>query len=149
MLRAIAAVIVGYLTLFAIVFVGLTVAYLAMGSEKAFKPGSFDASTLWLITMLVVGLVAAVVGGLVCASISRAPGAVVGLAMLVVVLGLAMAVPVLADDSEAAPRTGEVAMFDAMSQAKQPGWVALINPFIGVVGVVLGARLRRGGRTRP
>jgi hypothetical protein len=30
-----------------------------------------------------------------------------------------------------------------MMKAKQPAWVAVANPFVGLVGVLLGARLRR------
>jgi hypothetical protein len=32
---------------------------------------------------------------------------------------------------------------DAMMKAKQPAWVALANPLVVLVGVRLGARLRR------
>jgi hypothetical protein len=30
-----------------------------------------------------------------------------------------------------------------MMKAKQPTWVAVANPFVGLAGVLLGARLRR------
>jgi hypothetical protein len=36
-------------------------------------------------------------------------------------------------------------MFDAMSNAIQPVWVALLNPLLGAVGVLIGARMRSGG----
>ena len=39
-------------------------------------------------------------------------------------------------------RTGEVGNLDAMMKAKQPAWVAVANPFLGLAGVLLGARLR-------
>jgi len=38
------------------------------------------------------------------------------------------------------PRTTDVGMFDAMSKAVMPFWVAALNPLIGLVGVLLGGR---------
>ena len=40
--------------------------------------------------------------------------------------------------------------FAAMQQGKQPSWVALVNPFVGVIGVLLESKLRVGrGRAEP
>ena len=36
-------------------------------------------------------------------------------------------------------------LFEAMTKAKQPKWVALVNPLIGAAGVLLGGR-RQGAR---
>jgi hypothetical protein len=66
------------------------------------------------------------------------------LAGVVLAVGLLSAVPVLmAAASPAEVRAGEVGNLDAMMRAKQPGWVAVTNPFVGLAGVLLGARLRR------
>jgi hypothetical protein len=53
-------------------------------------------------------------------------------------------IPVLmAAQTPAERSTGEVENLDAMMKAKQPVWVAVANPFVGLVGVLIGARLRR------
>jgi hypothetical protein len=145
--RAIAGVVVGYAVMFVVVFGSFTAAYLAMGTDRAFKPGSYDVSMTWLVASIVLGLAAAVAGGLTCAIIaqrgSRAP---VVLAALLLVLGLAMAVPSLkAGGTEPQePRTAAVGNFEAMANAKTPAFAAVLNPFVGAAGVLLGARLRRG-----
>jgi hypothetical protein len=144
MWRNIGAVIVGYIAMAAFVFVSFSVAYVVMGTDGAFKPASYDVSTLWIVASLVLGFIAAVLGGLVCAAIARGSKAFVWLAGIVLVLGLLMAVPALTTPREDPPPTRDVsvATFDAMSKAKQPGWVALANPFVGLVGVLLGGRPR-------
>jgi hypothetical protein len=144
MLRAVLGVILGYLTMAVLVFVLFTAAYFAMGADGAFQPGSYDVSTLWLGVSIVLGFVAAVVGGIVCAAISRLPKPPLVLAVVVLVLGILSAIPVLTTspgDQEIRP--GDVSNMDAMMKARQPVWTAFLNPVIGVVGVLTGARLRR------
>ena len=63
---------------------------------------------------------------------------------MVLVIGLLSAIPVLmAADTPAESRSGEVGNLDAMMKAKQPAWVSVANPFVSLVGVLIGARLRR------
>lgn len=140
--RVIAAVVAGYATMFAFVFATFSIAYLAMGTERAFQPGSYAVTGLWLLTSFVLSFVAALVGGRVCARIGRGRKAVVGLAGLIVLLGLVLAIPALKapDDPAAMQRSGDVANFGAMQQAKQPKWVALLTPFVGAIGVILGGK---------
>ena len=144
MFRSIAAVVVGYLVMFLLVFTLFTAAYLAMGTEAAFTPGTYEVSTLWVVISFVLGLVAALVGGYVCAAIARRGKAPLALAALVLGLGLLFAIPVLTAPQASTPRAGRVPNLEAMQNARTPGWVALLNPFVGAVGVLLGARLKRG-----
>jgi len=129
---------------FALVFGLMSLTYAALGAERAFQPGGWEISGIWIATAIVVGLVAAVVGGYVCAMIAkdaRGPLALIG---LVVVLGLVFAIPVLTGDpGTAGPRPEGASMADAMANAVQPAWIALLNPLLGAVGVWLGARLRK------
>ena len=141
--RVIGGVVVGYLVMFAIVFVTFSIAFVSMGTDKAFKPGSYDVSGLWIAVSFVLGLVAAIVGGLVCALIAPGTKAPVALAALVLVLGLLMAVPVLTAKTEPKVRTGKVGNMEAMQNAAQPAWIALLNPVVGAVGALAGAQLRR------
>ena len=48
-----------------------------------------------------------------------------------------------------AVRTGDVSMSDARKNAKEPAWAALLNPFIGVIGVGVGARVRQQKEPLP
>lgn len=145
MLRTIGGVAGGYITMILFVFVLFSIAYLAMGADGAFKPGSYDVTALWLIVSFVLSFLAAIVGGFVCAAIARNSRGPLILAGLVVVLGLIMCISVLtASNSDAARiRAANVGNLEAMQNAKQPTWVALLNPLIGAAGVILGARLKR------
>jgi len=143
MSRLIRGVILGYLTMAVVIFATFTGAYLALGADGAFEPGTYEVSTVWIVASIVLGLVAAVLGGFVCAAVARNRKAVLALAGLVFVLGIVFAIPVLtADYPGPAERTAEVGNMAAMKNARQPAWIALLNPLLGAVGVVLGGRLK-------
>lgn len=141
--RSILAVVAGYLVLGVLIFTIFTAAYLMMGADRAFKPQSYDPSALWLVASFVLGLLAAVIGGVVCAAIARRQGPVTALAVVVLVLGVLLAFPTLSAVPDPAPRTGDVPNLEAMTKAKTPSWVAFTNPVVGAVGVMLGGRIRR------
>ena len=144
--RIIGAVVVGYLVMALLIFGTFTLAYLAMGADGAFKPSSYDATPLWLVTSFALGLLAAVAAGFVCASIAKGTKAPAILAGAVLVLGLFVcAIPVLTARMANPPkvRSSEVGNMDAMMNAEQPAWVALLNPFVGAAGTLLGARFKR------
>ena len=142
--RAILSVIVGYFTMFVIVMVGLTGAYLAMGTDNAFQPGTYDVSTLWIGVWAAVSIIAAVVGGLVAGKIARTMTPIWVLIGIVLVLGLLQAVGIMVAPEPAAEelvRAGDVPNFEAMMKARQPVWMAVLNPLIGAAGVLVGARM--------
>lgn len=140
--RLLGAVIAGYVTMFVVVFVSFSAAYVLMGTDRAFEPGSYSVSRLWLLASLALSLVAALAGGRVCARIGGDSRAVPILAGFVVVLGLAMAVPALQapGDPAAVERSGDVGNFAAMERAQQPHWMTLTLPALGAAGVLLGGR---------
>ena len=141
MWRAIFGVILGYVTMGLLVFLTFTIAYLAMGTERAFQPGTYDVTALWLVVSFALSLLAAAAGGYVCALIAKNARATFALAGLVVVLGLLFAVPVLMNAGGEQPaRSEQVGNLDAMQRAQQPAWVALLNPLVGAAGVLLGGR---------
>jgi uncharacterized membrane protein len=143
MVRAILGVVVGYVVMALLVFLTFSVAYLAMGSSGAFRPGSFDPSMLWIITSIILGFLAALVGGYTCAVISKSKRATQILAAIVIVLGVIVAISALrVTDTRPNVRTGDVPNLEAMQRAKTPNWVALLNPIIGAAGVLVGARLK-------
>ena len=142
--RAIVSVVVGYVAMFAAIFLAFSGLYLLLGQDLSFQPGSYEPSVLWTVVGFALGVVSAVLGGYVCARIARTVTPPKVLAGLVLVIGLMSAIPVLmAASTPAEARAGEVGNLDAMMKAKQPAWVAVANPFVGLVGVLLGARLRR------
>lgn len=144
MARAILSVVVGYVAMFATIFLSFSGLYLLMGQDLSFQSGSYEPSLLWTLVSFALGMGAAVFGGWLCAWIAQTTTPPKVLAGVVLVIGLLSAVPVLmAAATPAETRTGEIGNLDAMLKAKQPAWVAVANPFVGLVGVLLGARLRR------
>jgi hypothetical protein len=149
MLRAILSVIVGYIIMVAVVFCGLTIAWFAMGADRAFQPEVFDLSIMWVATSFVVGLLAAIIGGRTCHAIARSARPPKMLARLVLVLGVLMAVPAFQMASKpAAARTGAETMFQVMEHARTPVWAALVTPAIGAIGVMIGASIGAGAASR-
>jgi hypothetical protein len=143
MLRAIGSVVLGYIVMFVLVFGLFTAAYFMLGADGAFQPGSYDVSMVWAVLSVVVGLVAAVAGGFVCARIAGTPTPPKVLAGLVLVLGLVLAVMTLMAPAPAQappPRTADTPNLTAMQHAQPPTWAAFLNPVIGAVGVMIGAR---------
>ncbi len=144
MARTIIGVIVGYVAMFVLISVAITAEYMLVGADHAFKPGSFQASTQWIATGLVVNLIIAIMGGFICALIAKRAKAVTVLAIVVFVLGLLLSIPTLMVPRTGAVRTtGDVPMLEAMQKAEEPRWVPFTAPFIGVIGVLIGGKLRR------
>lgn len=145
MARAVAGVILGYLVMAALVFATFTAMYLAMGADRAFRAGTYDVTPGWIAGSLVLSVIAALLGGWVCAVVSKSRNAVSTLAALVLVFGVASAVMEDRRRDELAPaaRTGPVSNMEAMNQAVQPAWLSWLLPVIGAGGVLAGGR-RRG-----
>jgi hypothetical protein len=142
--RAIAGVIVGYIVLFVVMFCVLTVAYLAMGADLAFKPASFEPSALWLLVQIVVGFLAGAVAGWVCMAIAAKRGAVIALVVVILVIGFASAIPVVMKaGAPQAVREGGLSNMQAMMQARPPVWMAFFDPILGAVGAWFGSRFKR------
>lgn len=140
--RIIGAVVAGYVVLAVLVFATFTGLYLLMGPGLSFVPGSCEASALWIGLSTLLGFGAAVGGGCVACRIARAKGAK-ALAAVVVALGLLLAIPViLSASAHPAFDCSDATNMEAMQNARQPIWVALLNPFIGAAGVLLGGRCR-------
>lgn len=81
--------------------------------------------------------------------ISKNQKAVLFLAGLILVLGVAMAIPTASgpDSAEALIRNGTVEGMDAMQKAITPTWINFVNPIIGAIFIYLGARLRKENQT--
>lgn len=144
MIRNISGVVVGYLVMFVFIFVSFTAFYFILGVEGAFEQDTYKVSLVWIIISFILSLIAALLGGFVCKLISKNQIAVFALAGLVFVLGVIFAVPSLSENNDVVEmRKKDVPNMEAMQNAKQPPIVALLNPIIGVLGVVLGGRLKK------
>ena len=118
-------------------FVVMVVAVLALGLVMAFVAGDGAGS---IVGSIVVSLVAAVLGGIVCAKVAADNGGMWILIAAVVAIGVGLAVvgPMMAD------MAAEAGMAEAMDVAEEPTWLTWLTPFLGAVGVYLGARLVKG-----
>ncbi len=141
-LKNVGAAVLGWVTMVVVTFVGLGIAWAVLGTEGALQPESWSPSSVFIVVMIVMGLVAATLGGAVCAKTAPDRWAVWVLVGIVVVLGLAVAVPEA--PAAAGPRPVDVGMLDAMMNAQPPRWLPWLDPVLGVVGALLGARLVRG-----
>src|SRR5262249_30928296 len=136
MARTIVAIIVGYITMLVLVSLMITCAFLLMGTEWSFKPGSFEPSNGWIAMSLVGNLIIAIVGGFVCAIMAKGGKARLVFALVVFALGLAFAIPaVVANRSNTnLERSGKVTLTEAMQKAREPLWLPFSAPVIGAVG---------------
>lgn len=144
MIRTIAGVVLGYIAMGLLVFFLFSTAYLAMGADIAFLPGSYQISFLWVAVSIVLTLVAALLGGYVAAAVSRGTRPPLALACIVLILGIIFTIPVLGQP-DPGPRAGDVGNFAAMMNARMPAWLLLLNPIIQAVGILVGSRLKRQG----
>ena len=148
MARKIIGVIVGYIAMTAAIFITFTLLYFILGAEGSFQPGNYQVSTTWLILSTILGLIAAVIGGLVCVIIAKYRKIAIWLAGLVLVLGIIFAIPGLnAPEAETNKvREGNVENMEAMQNAKQPPLALILNPIIGALGVIAGSRLKKSNQ---
>lgn len=149
MVRFVAAIALGYLMMLLVVIGVFTAAYPLVGIDRLFEPGSYQAARGWIALSLAISLLAAMSAGSLCARIAPATVAPLWLAAIVLVLGGLMAIPVAMSESteRGGPRPPGITMKEAMAHAKQPLWVALLNPLVGAAGILIGAG-PRGYRAR-
>ena len=141
MLRSLAGVIAGCVLFTAFSFTTFAGAYFAFGTERTFKPDSYEVSMLWLLLSAVIGLAGSALAGYVCAAISRSKRICELLAGILLIGLVLFSMPKLRDPTFHI-RAGEISMTDAMSLAQMPTWLYLASPVLGAVGVLIGARKR-------
>ena len=144
MLKAILAVVAGYLTMAIAVAVLTLGLFVLLGPDRAFQPGTYEVSTVWVVACFAASLFSAVVGGLVCRRIAG-PGAVKALAAIVVVLGFLLALPALnpANDPRPLVRPPDTPILVTVTNSRQPSWAAMAFPVVGAIGVLIGGRGKR------
>jgi len=145
MVRSIIAVIVSYITMFVLNFLGFVGLYAIVGPSHAFKPRLYLASNRWILIGVAVMLVSGIIAGLICAAIARGRKATLVLAGLILVVGLLLAIPAVMKSRANAGmvRAGDVTSMEAMEKASWPIWAPLVFPFVSAVGAVIGGKLKK------
>ena len=131
------AVVVAYVAITVFVMIAFSVAY-KLWPRGAFQPGCYDVTMSWNLLSLVLGILAAVLGGWICVVIDDQPWAARSLMILVAVLGLVdVAATVKKSTAGSRPRGDEVDNRTAMRHARKPVWVAVTNILAGIAGVAV------------
>lgn len=141
MLRSILGGIAGYIVLFIIIFALFSAAFIAMGPDKAFEPGTYAVSTTWIAASITLGTLASIIAGFVASMISK--GAVKVLAVIILVLGSMVAIMIAVSPKVDQVRPANVSNLEAMSNAKEPLWLTVVNPVASIIGVFIGGSLRK------
>ena len=147
MLRTVLGVLAGYLAMSVISLLGLAILRVVF----AFREGTTVASGLWAGANCVIGLVAAIMGGLAAAAIGRHPRRlpVKVLAGVVLLLGLILAVFQLGGEPFPLPEgktVAELTFMEAGAVAVSPTWYNFAIPLIGSLGVMIGGHLAAPAR---
>lgn len=145
MVRSIIAVIVSYITMFVLNFLGFVGLYAIVGPSHAFRPRLYLASNRWILMGVAVMFVSGIIAGLICAAIARGRKATLALAGLILVVGLLLAIPSIMKSKANAGmvRVGDVTSMEAMEKASWPVWAPLVFPFVSAVGAVIGGKLKK------
>lgn len=142
MIRKVLGAVVGYVVYFFCVFLLFTGLSVALGPDRLFLPGNYDPSMMWIIGALVIGLIAAAIGGYVAALIGKS-GAVKIMAGVVVLIGVIVFVQLYKENGPAETRIVELPIMEAMFKAREPLWFAVVNPLLVVIAVFAGGALRK------
>lgn len=142
MVRKILGAVAGYIVFAIGIFILFSALYLALGPDRAFLPARYDPTMLWTVCAFILGFIASVIGGYVAALIGRS-GAVKIMAGLVVLIGAIVVVMIIRENKPDEVRTGDVPNMEAMMKAREPLWVAVVNPVLGAIGAFVGGSLRK------
>jgi hypothetical protein len=143
MLKSIAGIFGGYVTMFAVAFAAYSAAYYGLGTERVLEPGTYALSGLWIGLVIAITLIAGLVGGLTCAVISKNRTTGLVLALIVFVLSLAFELPNIMKDRTPVARTGDVSNMEVMEKGQPPVWLGLLIPFLGGAAVLMGTRMKK------
>ena len=66
MVRNILGVILGYMAMFAFVFITFRGSYFLLGAEGSFQDDTYEVSVVWIVISFILSLAAAVLGGYTC-----------------------------------------------------------------------------------
>jgi hypothetical protein len=147
MLKSILAIIVSYAVMLVFFFAVFLGCFLALGSERVFQSDSYEVTTLWIALSIVLSFLGAILGGLICAAISKSKRTCQVFAFIVFFLGLLACIPAMRRSPDAPNvRASEVTNLEALRLEVSPMWFHLLTPVVSAAGVLLGARIKRRGQ---
>ena len=143
------AVVSGYVAMVIVIMGAFSLAYLIMGANWSYQPGSWNVSTAWVIVSILIGFGTACLGGRICTWISRNHTAPKYLIAVILAMGMFYAMMAAPPDAETV-RMIEPSLLEAMDgeNTVQPRWFLWLNPLLGSVGVALGSGLLTPGHHR-
>jgi hypothetical protein len=146
MIRAIVGILVSYVVMAVVLTLLCLGGFVALGVDRFFQPDSYEVSALWMVLSLFITASTTVLGGYVCAAISRSMTAVKVLAVIVFSLHFVFCFSKMREDMHV--RAGDVPIREVMNLAQMPLWMHVLTPTLGAVGILLGARLKRDAARR-
>ena len=130
----------GSMLMVVVLFATPTAAYLGLGTERFFLPGSFAVTPLQMVMFCFLQCDAGLVTGPVMSKQTgdrRVPRIVAGMTST---FGMLMALPAIRGTvRDAVPRDGSLAAMQAMLQAQTPVRIQSIAPALAALGVSAGA----------
>lgn len=141
MLKAILGVIVSYIVMAIFITVLFFGGFFALGVDRFFQPDSYQVSTLWLAISFLISISSAILGGYICAAISRSMKTCKVLALIVLVLGILLCLPKMREDP--VNRAGDVPTLQVTQLAQMPVWAHVLTPILGAIGILVGARMKK------
>ena len=143
--RGVLAVIVGFVVMFIIQAIGLTIGYFVVPMDKIYEGDTLHTSLLWTIIMLATGLIASIIGGMIGAVIGKSPRhlPVKILAVIVLLLGMASGYRQVQEIKSRTPeelhRTGSEKVWEAAKVSAPPTWYSYTIPVVSAAGFLIGA----------
>jgi uncharacterized membrane protein YeaQ/YmgE (transglycosylase-associated protein family) len=142
MIRKLLGAVVGYVVYFFGLYLLWTGFSVALGPDRLFLPGNYDPSMTWILGSFILGIIAAAIGGYVAALIGKS-GAVKIMAGIVVLIGVFVFVSLFRENRPVEPRTVDLPTMEAMFKAREPLWMAAVNPLVIGAAVLAGGALRK------
>jgi hypothetical protein len=137
MIRATAGVVSGFIVGFAI-SIGLFMAmWFGLGPDAILEKGLFKGNMILNIGAPLFTVIGGLVGGWLCARVSRSRRAVIACAAVLFLVGAWGAYDVL-QKPEPGPRAPGLTAKQALDKGREPTWFALINPLLGAGSILVG-----------
>ena len=148
MIRITLAVILGYVAMVILVVTGIALCWYLLGSTFAFEKGTNQASLGWSLINLFSGLLAAIVGGWVAATIAREKRnfAIKSLLTFIIAFGLFSAMMQLMLPPSVLPEgktIHDLSFAEAGEYARSPTWYNFTIILVGVFGILIGSKLAK------
>ena len=148
MLKSILAIIASYAVMFLFFIAVFFGCYMVLGSERVFQTDSYEVTPLWIALSVILSFLGSILGGFLCAAISKSKRTCQVFAFIVFFVSLLACLPAMKRNPDAPNvRASEVTNFEALRLEVSPMWFHLITPVISAAGVLLGARMKGCGNT--